>query len=136
MSVDYSLLPCSDHEIVFLQCTPEQISKDLHDELMCQLDHDDNLHKVSHLSGVHTCLPACSTLGCHQTCISSRSWWNVTNCPSSSLKRRYCPPSTVTLWCSSEEQQAVEKPPKFLSLSWTVSSKVAERLTATLLSPR
>lgn len=34
------MLPC-------LQCTPEQISSDLHDELMFQLDHDDNLQKVS-----------------------------------------------------------------------------------------
>lgn len=30
-----------------LQCTPEQISSDLHDELMFQLEHDDNLQKVS-----------------------------------------------------------------------------------------
>lgn len=37
-------------EIVLLQCTPEQISKELHDELMCQLDHDDNLQKVRPLS--------------------------------------------------------------------------------------
>uniref|UniRef100_A0A3Q1HMM1 RNA helicase n=1 Tax=Anabas testudineus TaxID=64144 RepID=A0A3Q1HMM1_ANATE len=27
-------------------CTPEQISSDLHDELMFQLDHDDNLQKI------------------------------------------------------------------------------------------
>lgn len=32
------------------QCTPEQISGDLHDELMHQLEHDDNLQKVSLLS--------------------------------------------------------------------------------------
>lgn len=32
---------------VFLpQCTPEQISGDLHDELMYQLEHDDGLQKV------------------------------------------------------------------------------------------
>lgn len=30
-----------------LQCTPEQISGDLHDELMYQLDQDENLQKVS-----------------------------------------------------------------------------------------
>lgn len=34
----------------YLQCTPEQISSDLYDELMYQLDHDDNLQKVSQLS--------------------------------------------------------------------------------------
>lgn len=33
--------------LMFLQCTPEQISGDLHDELMYQLEHDDNLQKVS-----------------------------------------------------------------------------------------
>lgn len=30
-----------------LQCTPEQISKELQEELMCRLDHDDSLQKVS-----------------------------------------------------------------------------------------
>ena len=38
--------------ILFLQCTPEQISGDLHDELMFQLDHDDNLQKVSLVSAL------------------------------------------------------------------------------------
>lgn len=31
------------------QCTPEQISSDLQDELMFQLEHDHNLQKVSEL---------------------------------------------------------------------------------------
>lgn len=34
-------------KLVLPQCTPEQISGDLHHELMYQLEHDDNLQKVS-----------------------------------------------------------------------------------------
>lgn len=32
-----------------LQCTPEQISGDLQDELMYQLEHDENLQKVGQI---------------------------------------------------------------------------------------
>ncbi|XP_056911803.1 ATP-dependent RNA helicase A isoform X2 [Takifugu flavidus] len=37
---------CNIDEGPMAFCTPEQLSKDLHDELMCQLDHDDNLQKM------------------------------------------------------------------------------------------
>lgn len=40
-------------EMIFLQCSPEQLSKDLHEELMCQLDHDHSLQKVIDLQGTH-----------------------------------------------------------------------------------
>lgn len=51
MRPEKELSGCSNGVLnVFLQCTPEQISKELHDELMYQLDHDDNLQKVSPLS--------------------------------------------------------------------------------------
>lgn len=51
MSVE--LTSCTTADVCYLyclQCTPEQISSDLHDELMYQLEHDDNLQKVSLLS--------------------------------------------------------------------------------------
>lgn len=39
--------PLSDITTSVPQCTPEQISHDLHSELMYQLEHDQNLQKVS-----------------------------------------------------------------------------------------
>lgn len=39
--------PLSDNTTSVPQCTPEQISHDLHSELMYQLEHDQNLQKVS-----------------------------------------------------------------------------------------
>lgn len=38
-----------------LQCTPEQISSDLQDELMYQLEHDENLQKVGQIPSPQPC---------------------------------------------------------------------------------
>uniref|UniRef100_H3CAU5 RNA helicase n=1 Tax=Tetraodon nigroviridis TaxID=99883 RepID=H3CAU5_TETNG len=37
---------CNIDEGPLAFCTPEQISKELHEELMCQLDHDESLQKI------------------------------------------------------------------------------------------
>lgn len=48
-----------------LQCTPEQISTDLQDELMYQLEHDENLQKVGQIPSPQPC-PGSSRHGVQQ----------------------------------------------------------------------
>lgn len=81
-------------------------------------------------------LVLCSEVKLYLKLVLFRSCQSATSCPSNSLRRRSWPRSTATLWWSSEERRAAVKPPRFLSTSWTASSKQAKRLTATSSSHR